>query len=177
MQVMQQQQPTVDWLNVAEVSERLINLGKGNRISKQEETCAICLTPYLDAALTLTPCKHIFHQHCFHTMVQQHLYTCPLCRFNLKPMLEKVRMITQELLPQPQAQFFVDAEHQWLYILANDDLSFNDLMLLLHILQRHQFQRDALHEEDDVDDDDVVDDDVVDDDVVDDDVVDVSSEL
>ena len=124
---MQQQQPTVDWLNVAEVSERLINLGKGNRISKQEETCAICLTPYLDAALTLTPCKHIFHQHCFHTMVQQHLYTCPLCRFNLKPMLEKVRMITQEplLLPQPQAQFFVDAEHQWLYILAND-ISFKE---------------------------------------------------
>ena len=135
MQVMQQQQPAVDWLTVAEVSSRLINLGKGGyyrHINKEEETCAICLIPYLDAALTLTPCKHVFHQHCFQTMVQQHLYTCPLCRFNLKPVLEKVHLLP----PQPAQE--PDRRH-WLYILANDDdLSFDDLLQLLIILQRQQ---------------------------------------
>ena len=45
--------------------------------------CAICLDSVFCRKIIYLPCKHYFHYDCLCGAVENKLYTCPLCRFNL----------------------------------------------------------------------------------------------
>ncbi len=56
----------------------------------EEGDCAICLTELKQTNAVYLPCKHIFHQKCFNQSVRNNLYSCALCRHDLRRALSKI---------------------------------------------------------------------------------------
>ena len=55
-----------------------------------QEGCVICLDEFADGVQVLTlPCAHVFHASCAEKWLE-HSAVCPLCKFNLKPLLGEV---------------------------------------------------------------------------------------
>ena len=47
------------------------------------DDCAICLDSLLSKQIIYLPCKHFFHLSCLKYSLDNKLYTCPLCRYDL----------------------------------------------------------------------------------------------
>ena len=56
----------------------------------EEGECAICLTELKQTNAVYLPCKHIFHQKCFNQSIRNNLYSCALCRHDLRRALSKI---------------------------------------------------------------------------------------
>lgn len=54
--------------------------------------CAVCLdTCQVGAVIRILPCRHSFHHECIVGWLGQSKYTCPLCKFDLRPHIEEQR--------------------------------------------------------------------------------------
>ena len=58
--------------------------------SKNNDECPICLESFLNKQIMYLPCKHMFHSSCIKQSFQNKLYTCSLCRHDLKTALTKI---------------------------------------------------------------------------------------
>jgi hypothetical protein len=56
---------------------------------KIEEDCSICLESLYQKQVMCLPCQHYFHHSCLKQALEQKLYTCPLCRYDLTNALMK----------------------------------------------------------------------------------------
>jgi hypothetical protein len=56
----------------------------------KKENCSICLDSLYKKTIMHLPCKHNFHYSCLIQSIENDLYTCPLCRYNLTNALLKI---------------------------------------------------------------------------------------
>ncbi len=161
------------------------------KFKDDNEKCAVCLDSMHEKTIAILPCKHYFHYTCFDEMTQTKLYTCPLCRYDLKPAL-KLLGIPIEADTPPAYTDTNDLYYLLYSVILNQDeiqelahraimaeVAYDIDVADLHDVHEaydvhddvHQADQDDVH--DDVHDDDVHDDDDDDDDVVDDAVDDV----
>ena len=116
--------------------------------------CAICLNDLTTAtaALMHTPCAHVFHAPCFAALLKQRLFTCPLCRSDLQPALRLAPpslgapllpalapslgapSLAASLAPQAPSAALISFGAAWVHIIADDDVSLEDIRYLLTLL-------------------------------------------
>jgi hypothetical protein len=56
----------------------------------KKDNCSICLDSLYKKTIMHLPCKHNFHYSCLIQSIENDLYTCPLCRYNLTNALLKI---------------------------------------------------------------------------------------
>ena len=66
------------------------------KFKDDNEKCAVCLGSMQEKTIAILPCKHHFHYTCFNELTQNKLYTCPLCRYDLKPALKLLGIHLEE---------------------------------------------------------------------------------
>jgi hypothetical protein len=74
----------------AKYQNRESNNSRESNSSNETTECAICLTSMIGSTVAFLPCNHIFHHSCFQKTLTNKLYTCALCRYDLKPALRKL---------------------------------------------------------------------------------------
>ena len=99
-----------------------------------EDNCSICLYPLLNKPVNYLPCKHYFHNCCLKQMVENSLYTCPLCRHNLVMPLRNCGLLPEEAyaLPEeayalPEEAYALPEHNSWFNIFNELELIHNDI--------------------------------------------------
>lgn len=66
-----------------------------------KDNCSICLDELFNHSVSYLPCKHVFHSDCLIETFENKIYSCPLCRLDLKDALNKINFEFPP--PQPES--------------------------------------------------------------------------
>ncbi len=75
------------------------DLGMGEvQASSSQHECCVCLEamPHGEQVRIL-PCRHVFHHQCINGWFEQHKFTCPMCKMDLRKHLAERRIVSAEL--------------------------------------------------------------------------------
>ena len=74
-------------------------LGMGEvQTSSSQHECCVCLEVMPQGEqVRILPCRHVFHHECIEGWFNQHKFTCPMCKMDLKKHLAERRIATAEL--------------------------------------------------------------------------------
>ena len=74
-------------------------LGMGEvQTSSSQHECCVCLEVMPQGEqVRILPCRHVFHHECINGWFNQHKFTCPMCKMDLKKHLAERRIATAEL--------------------------------------------------------------------------------
>ena len=72
------------------------------------DECSICFDELFNKSVSYLPCKHLFHSSCLNKTFENKIYSCPLCRLDLKDALTKINFN----FPPPQPESLSDLDIQ-----------------------------------------------------------------
>ena len=61
-----------------------------SKSKNKDDECAICIDSLYQKKVAYLPCSHFFHHDCLTQAFEKQLYSCPLCRYDLVPALQKI---------------------------------------------------------------------------------------
>ena len=115
--------------------QRLILLRVKEKDDDDDNICTICQQDIIylknnrNVNMIVTPCNHHFHYTCFRTLIKHNIQTCPVCRHNLQPALQEVKLIKDEPVPSINLVRF--------FVVSEEELTLNELSFLLRLFHNH----------------------------------------
>ena len=92
--------------------------------SKNNDDCPICLQSFLNTQIMYLPCKHMFHSSCLKQSFQNNLYTCSLCRHDLKTALTKINFkfpVLDDFMFLYNSELYSNYSYSYTYTYADDE--------------------------------------------------------
>lgn len=91
--------------------------------------CCVCLENMQPGEqVRVLPCRHVFHHECIDGWFNQHKYSCPMCKLDLKKHLEERRVASQDIDALPKSGKKSPLQRWWMWKRRIDTLSDSHLI-------------------------------------------------